>query len=102
MIDNCNNNVSADVLNNTLHRLINQVWKLIPMRENNEEWKKQLDTVIIEITGLSVIFAVQPIFLTLRAKLEGMREISSIEFDIYRKTVFECLTLLNEIKKTLI
>jgi hypothetical protein len=23
-----------------VHRLTNQLWKLIPMRENNEDWKK--------------------------------------------------------------
>jgi hypothetical protein len=28
------------------------LWKLIPMRENNEDWEKQLNTVIIEIAGL--------------------------------------------------
>ncbi len=33
-------------------RLTNQIWKLIPMRENNEDWEKQLETVIIQIAGL--------------------------------------------------
>ena len=37
-------------------RLTNQLWKLIPMREHNEDWKKQLNTVIIEIAGLNEIF----------------------------------------------
>jgi len=26
------------------------------MRENNEDWKKQLNTVIIEVAGLNAIF----------------------------------------------
>jgi hypothetical protein len=45
-----------------VRRLTNQLWKLIPMREHNEDWKKQLDTVILEIAGLNEIFE-GPLFL---------------------------------------
>ena len=47
------------------------------MKENEEDWEKQLDTVIIEIAGLNEIF---------------------IEAPHYRKTVFEAINLLQEIK----
>jgi hypothetical protein len=33
------------------------------MREHNEDWKKQLDTVIIEIAGLNEIYIWSPQFL---------------------------------------
>ena len=66
------------------------------MRENNEDWLKQLDTVIIEVAGLSNIFEGSA-FLQLLAKLEGLR-IVDINFDLYRKTVFECISLLRSIK----
>jgi hypothetical protein len=39
------------------------MWKLIPMKEHEEEWDKQLDTVIIEITGFKEIFLEHPDFL---------------------------------------
>ena len=45
-----------------VRRLTNQLWKLIPMREHDEDWKKQLDTVILEIAGLNEIFE-GPLFL---------------------------------------
>lgn len=45
-----------------VRRLTNQLWKLIPMREHDEDWPKQLDTVIVEIAGLNEIF-VHPHFL---------------------------------------
>ena len=51
-----------DVNKNTI-RLTNQLWKLIPMKENDEEWEKQLDTVILEICGLNEIFLVSPLLL---------------------------------------
>ena len=45
-----------------IRRLTNQMWKLIPMREHEENWLKQLETVIIEIAGLNEIFST-PLFL---------------------------------------
>lgn len=77
-------------------RLTNQLWKLIPMRENNEDWDKQLETVIIDIAGKDEIFLHDSHFLQLLSKLEGLR-IVDVEFAIYRKTVFECINLINEI-----
>ena len=50
-------------VNKNIVRLTNQLWKLIPMREHNEEWEKQLDTVIIEICGLNEIFLISPLLL---------------------------------------
>ena len=73
-------------------RLTNQLWKLIPMRENNEDWEKQLDTVILEFVGLNELF-VGPIYLQILSKLEGLR-VKDTNFELYRKTTFECISLL--------
>ena len=56
----------------SVRRLTNQLWKLIPMREHEEDWPKQLDTVIIEIAGMHEIF-MSPQFLQLLCKLEGLK-----------------------------
>jgi hypothetical protein len=55
--------VSQEVVYKIVMRLTNQLWKLIPMRENNEDWHKQLDTMIIEVVGLKEIFISSPLFL---------------------------------------
>ena len=55
-----------------VRRLTNQLWKLIPMREHEEDWLKQLDTVTIEIAGLNKIFE-GPQFLQMLCKLEGLK-----------------------------
>lgn len=69
------------------------------MYEHNEDWKKQLDTVIIEIAGLNEIFLWEPQFLQILSKLEGLKVMESLEdFQIYRKTVFEVINLLQEFK----
>ncbi len=82
-----------DVIKN-VQRLTNQLWKLIPMREHEEDWQKQLDTVILEIVGLNEIF-VGSSLLQMLSKLEGLK-IQETGFDFYRKTVFECISILQE------
>ena len=76
-------------------RLTNQLWKLIPMKEHEEDWQKQLDTVIVELTGLNEILIFTPSLLTLLSKLEGLKLVD-IPFVLYRKTVFEAISLLQE------
>ena len=69
------------------------------MRENNENWRKQLDTVTLEIVGLNEIFLSCPLFLQLLSKLEGLQVEKELDFDLYRKTVFEAINLLQEINR---
>ena len=40
MITNYEIDFSIDTINTNIKRLTNQLWKLIPMRENNEDWNK--------------------------------------------------------------
>lgn len=90
--------ISEEIIATNIKRLTNQLWKLIPMRENEENWLNQLETVIIEIVGLKEIFLLTPSFLVLLSKLEGLKAIEDLDFSLYRKTVFECITLLREIR----
>lgn len=102
MIDITHNKYGIDFFKEDLEpnitRLTNQVWKLIPMLENNEDWEKQLDTVILEVAGLSEIFLKDPQFLQLLAKLEGAK-VSFNNFRLFRKTVFESISLLRGLIK---
>ena len=65
------------------------------MKEHEEDWQKHLDTVVVEITGLNEIFVLTPILTQLLSKLEGIRDLD-IPFTLYRKTVFEAISLLQE------
>lgn len=87
--------MSSTSIRRNIERLTDQIWKLIPMREKEEDWKKQLDTVIIEIAGLNEIF-IAPSFLQLLSKLEGLKIIET-DFETYRKTVFESISLLQRL-----
>ena len=68
------------------------------MREHEENWLMQLDSLIVEIAGLNEIFKVDGSLLKLLSKLEGLR-VAETEFYIYRKTVFESISLLREMIK---
>ena len=87
----------TNVVVSDINRLTNQLWKLIPMRENKENWLGQLETVIIELTGLNTVFAKQNNFIVLLSKLEGLKIVET-EFNTYRKTVFEAISLLREMR----
>ena len=63
------------------------------MREKNEDWNKQLVSVIVEIAGLHKIFAEKLSFLVLLSKLEGLEETD--KFEDYRRIVFESIGLLD-------
>ena len=54
--DKYNFEFSIETVEINVRRLTNQLWKLIPMREHEEDWLKQLDTVLIEIAGMNEIF----------------------------------------------
>ena len=69
------------------------------MYEHEEDWKKQLDTVIIEIAGLNEIFLWEPQFLQILSKLEGLKVAEELDFQLYRKTVFEVINLLQQFKR---
>ena len=88
----------APIVKQDLNRLANQIWKLIPMKENEENWQTQLETVIVELIGLQSIFIKDINFLILLSKLEGLKN-TELDFVIYRKTIFESLSLLKEICK---
>lgn len=85
-------NIPEEDVNKNVRRLTNQLWKLIPMREHEEDWQKQLDTVILEIAGLNEIF-MGSAFLQTLSKLEALR-IKETNFELYRKTIFECISLI--------
>lgn len=89
--------IKNDALLYDINRLTNQLWKLIPMRENNENWTAQLSAVIIEIVGLNEILQSEENFLILLSKLEGLK-LTDTDFKIYRKTIFESISLLREMR----
>ena len=90
--------ISIEVINMDIKRLVNQMWKLIPMKENNEDWENHLAVVIEEISGLHEVLNIDLDFVVLLSKLEGLRaSVCNEDFMLYRKTVFRCIDLLAKV-----
>ena len=86
------------ILTSDINRLTNQLWKLIPMRENEEDWLNHLNCLIVELAGLNELCSnTDEKFLVLLSKLKGLSTENTI-FQVYRKTVFECISLLREMR----
>ena len=94
--------IDDDILRFNVKRLTNQVYRLLPAKEEGSDWVKPLETCIIELLGLGDLFPDKPKFLMLVSKLDGLRvSKDDIEFTLYRRTIFECCGILNKIEKEL-
>lgn len=77
-------------------RLTNQIYKLLPMKEENLNWEKSLKSIIIELSGFNKIYKNQKELFQILCKLNGLLELKNkVDIEIFRKTIFECLNLMN-------
>ena len=95
--------MSGDVIKENLKRITNQIYKLLPNREEGIDWKTPLTTIMEELAGMNrLVCGDQVTYLSLLSKLEGLFELTGEEdFFLYRRTIFECLSLTNSISKEL-
>lgn len=93
--------IDNEVIANNIRRLTNQVFKLLPSREEGEEWMRPLQNLIIELAGMKNLLPDQEEFFQLLCKLEGLKDLNGEDdFLQFRKTIFECLSLLTKIKNS--
>lgn len=94
---------NIDIDNNAieinLKRLTNQIYKLLPTWEEGLDWHKPLTTIIEEVAGISkLLLDHHKILFSLLCKLEGLFIYTQDkEFFLFRKTIFECLSLISEL-----
>jgi hypothetical protein len=63
------------------------------MRENKEDWQRHLEGLTLEIAGMNEVFKKPLSLQQLLSKMEGLR-VEETTFEMYRKTVFECISLI--------
>ena len=89
--------VSEETVRKSIKRIVNLTYKLLPTREEGGDWKKPLETIIEELVGMNDLFLGQQdkIFVII-CKLQGIFNLTEKDdFQLYRRTIFECLSLLN-------
>lgn len=87
-----------------LKRIINQVYRLLPTREEGGDWIKPLQTVLEELYGMDrVLIGHHQVFFVILCKMEGLLLLTRDEdFSLYRRVIFEVLSLLNSLKECLV
>lgn len=85
-----------------IEKLINQTYKLLPNREEGIDWKTPLETIVEEYAGMSQLFEDENFgekVFSLLCKLRGLNTYKEEDqFVNFRRTIFECLGLMNEVK----
>lgn len=91
--------ITNNAVKKNLIRITNHIYKLLPSREEGVDWHKPLDTLIEEIIGMKELFIDhQDRLLSLLCKLQGLHSlIEDEDFLLYRRTIFECLGIINEL-----
>ena len=92
--------IDKSAIDKNLNRITNQIYKLLPSREQKTDWQKPLTTIIEELAGMDrLLFDQHEVLFPLLCKLEGLFLLSEDkDFFLYRRTIFECLGLINNIK----
>ena len=95
--------IQIDTIQVSLSRLTNQVYKLLPLREEGGDWTKPLYTILEEFAGMDRLFLDEaPDLYKLMCKLEGLFTLTDQkDFMLYRSVIFECLSIIGEMRKCL-
>ena len=98
-----NIDIEEEAIKVNLHRLTNQIYKLLPIREEGGNWRRPLETILEELSGMDRLFLdQQPGVYKLACKLEGLFTLETDDdFMIYRGVIFECLGIIGELAKCL-
>ena len=93
--------MNNDIIISNLKKIINQIYKLLPNREEGIDWETPLTTIMEELAGMDrLLLDEHEILFCLLSKLEGLfMLINEDDFFLFRRTIFECLSLMNSLKQ---
>ena len=102
MISIYNIDIDNVALKHSLKRLQGATFKLLPAAEEGADYKKPLETIIVELLGMQKLIPSLDPLVTLSCKLRGLMELDiEKDFLLYRRSIFECCGLLDKIASTL-
>ena len=94
--------IAEDAIIENIDRIINQIFKLLPSREEGGDWGTPLHNLILEVGGMSKMLSDQTILFSLLCKMEALTTLTEEnDYLDFRKLIFECLGLLKQLKECL-
>lgn len=95
--------IDNNIIISNLNRIQSQIFALLPMREEEKDWQKPLETLAVELLGMQKLFLQLNDLVSLVCKLLGLLDKDKEEdFYLYRRTIFECCGLVNKLKEQLV
>ena len=102
MVIKYNAEIDNEIIIKNIDRITNQVFKLLPLREEGGNWETPLKNLILEVVGVNQLIGHTVDLFSLLCKMEALLTLNADnDFMQFRTLIFECLTLLNEVKKCL-
>ena len=88
-----------EVIQLNIKRITNQVYKLLPLREEGNDYISLLDMIIEELHGLGRVLLNDKVrIFEVICKLEGLYDLQDEKsFGIFRRAIFESLQCLGKI-----
>ena len=91
--------LSSRAVDQNFKRLTNQIYRLLPLREEKGDWLSPLLSIIEEVAGMEyTLVEEQELVFHLLCKLQGLRLLEN-DFNLYRKTIFDCLNIMGRLRK---
>ena len=95
--------IAEDAIIENVDRIINQIFKLLPSREEGGDWETPLHNLILEVGGMNKLLSDQTILFSLLCKMEALTTLTGEDdYLAFRKLIFECLSLLKQLKECLV
>jgi len=95
--------IAEDAIIENIDRIINQIFKLLPSREEGGDWETPLHNLILEVGGMNRLLSDQTILFSLLCKMEALTVLTGEDdYLAFRKLIFECLGLLKQLKECLV
>ena len=92
-------NIQDEAILKNIDRITNLIFKLLPSREEGEDWETPLTNLIMELAGMDRLLEDHTTLFPLLCKLESLLILTDEkDFLTFRKIIFECLELMNKLK----
>lgn len=98
-------NIKEEALIEYYKMLIGRVYKLLPMKENQEDfecWKKERDKLILELHSGEDLFNNSGLYIEIIYKLECLDKLDHIPFDKnspFKKCIVETIDVIKQLLK---
>lgn len=103
MVIKYNIEIAEGAIIENINRITNQIFKLLPSREEGSDWETPLHNLILEVGGMNRLLVDQTILFSLLCKMESLLTLTEEDdFLDFRKLIFECLGLMKNLKECLV